>query len=194
MSRAGLAPQTQVPAMRRIVPVLLAVFIVCGCASAPAPVPPAPTTPSQRADVLSALAVERQWLGSWFRGTPVQIVQRNDGVVSVDVPLEFCFEPGQRRIKPALGAVLDKVAESLGRVRLAHVVLVAAPADPGGSPALALQRAVEVHDQLRSRGVPAERLGKPSAAAAPQVQLRLDTAPVRTPAAGAETDPPTRSA
>ena len=168
--------------MRRPFPVLLALLVVSGCASAPPP-PSAPTTSEQRTGVLSALAVERQWLGQWFRGTPVQIVQRNNGALSIDVPLEFSFEPGRSRVKPALAAVLDKVAESLGRVPLAQVVLLAAPADPTGAPALALERAARIQEHLRSRGVRAERFGKPSAAAAPTVQLRLEAAPVRTPAA-----------
>ena len=172
-----------------VLPVLLALLVLSGCASAPpAPAPAAPATPGQRADVLSALAVERQWLGQWFRGTPVQIVQRNNGALSVDVPLEFSFEPGRSRIKPALAAVLDKVAESLGRVPMAHVALVAAPADAGGAAALALQRAEQIQGHLRSRGVRAERLAKPGAAPAATVQLRLEAPPLRTPAsAGIDT-------
>lgn len=180
--------------MRRrfpVLPALLALLVLTGCASAP-PAPPAPTapaTPAQRSDVLSALAVERQWLGQWFRGTPVQVVQRGNGALSVDVPLEFSFDPGRNRIKPALAAVLDKVAESLGRVPMAYVALVAAPADPTGAPTLALERAARIQDHLRSRGVRAERIGKPSAASAPTVQLRIESAPVRTPASAAVDTP-----
>lgn len=123
-----------------------------------------------------ALAVERQWLGSWFKGTPVRIGQRNDGAVTVDVPREFCFDRGRSSVEPALAAVLDKVAASLRRVPLAHLTLLAAPDDAAGSAQLALQRAAEVHKYLRSRGVSAARLGKPSAATAAAVQLRMEAA------------------
>jgi hypothetical protein len=59
---------------------LAVVLAVCGCASV------GPTTPAdQRATVPAALAVERQWLQSWFQGTPVLIGQRDDGAVSVEV-------------------------------------------------------------------------------------------------------------
>jgi outer membrane protein OmpA-like peptidoglycan-associated protein len=128
--------------------------------------------------VAATLAIERQWLATWFRGTPVLIAQRNSGVVTIDVPREFCFEPGRSNVKPALAAVLDKVAESLRRVPLAHLSLLAAPDDAIGTAPLALQRAVHVHEYLHSRGVPAASLGNPSATAARAVQLRMEAAPL----------------
>ena len=160
------------------------VLAVCGCASVAPPAPvappasPAPAAPAdQRAAVPAALAVERQWLQSWFQGTPVLIVQRTDGTVSVDVPREFCFDPGRSSVKPALAVVLNKVAESLRRLPLARLSLLAAPEDATGTAALALQRAVEVHKHLLSHGVPAAHLGKPTAAVAAAVQLRIAAAP-----------------
>ena len=167
--------------MRTLVLTLLVAVALCGCAGVtpppptptPTPTPPAATIAEQRTATAEALAVERQWLGSWFRDTPVRVAQRNDGAVSLEVPRAFCFDPGRSDVKPALAAVLDKVAESLRRVPLAQLTMVAAPDDAGGAAPLAVQRAVQVRDYLRSRGVPAARLGKPSAAGAASVQLRL---------------------
>lgn len=96
--------------------------------------------------------------------------------ISVEVPREFCFDSGSSRIKPALAAVLDKVAESLRRHRQARLELLAAPADGAAASQLALLRAAQVRAHLASRGVPAARLAPPSAAATPMVQLRLAVA------------------
>ena len=60
--------------------------------------------------------------------------------------------------------MLDKVAESLRRAAVAEIQLIAAPADARGGDALALQRAARVQAYLRSRGVAASRLAKPSIA------------------------------
>ena len=67
---------------------------------------------------------------SWFQGTPVLIGQRDDDAVSVDVPREFCFDPGRSSVKPALAAVLNKVAESLLRMPMVRLQLLAAPEHP----------------------------------------------------------------
>ncbi len=157
---------------------MLAVALaVCACSSVPPPVPAGPVTADERTAVASALTVERQWLGSWFKGTPVAIAQRNDGAVTIDVPREFCFDRGQSTLKPALAAVLDKLAESLRRVPRAGLPLLAAPDDVKGITPLALQRAARIQDHLRSRGVPAVRLGKPAATTVAAVQLRMEAAP-----------------
>ena len=170
---------------------LLAAVALGGCASTPPPAPPPPSpaqaaatpppaeppTPAQqRTAAASRLAVERQWLASWFKGTPVVVGQRADGAVVVDVPREFCFEPGRDAVKPALGAVLDKVAESLRRMPVAELHLIAAPGDSNSGAGLGLQRATRVHDYLRSRGVAASRLAKPSTAPGAAVQLRIEAA------------------
>ena len=145
--------------------------------SPPASTPAGPVTAEQRTAVAESLAVERQWLASWFKGTPVRIEQRGGGAVTVDVPREFSFDPEQSSVKPPLAAVLDKVAESLRRVPLAYLSLLAAPDDAAGTSPLALQRAERVQRYLRAQGVPAARLGRPSAAAAASVQLRMEAAP-----------------
>jgi len=175
---------------------LLVALSLCGCASnppsssssssaapsssattaaAPAPAASAPPTPAQqRTAAASTLAVERQWLASWFKGTPVVVAQRPDGAVVVDVPREFCFDPGHDAVKPALAAVLDKVAQSLRRTPTAELHLIAAPADASGVATFGVQRATRVYDYLRSRGVATGRLAKPSAATGAAVQLRME--------------------
>lgn len=157
---------------------LLLVAALAGCTGmAPAPSPPPPTTPAQRTAAAEALAVERQWLGSWFRDTPVRIAQRGDAV-TVEVPREFSFDAGKANIRPALAAVLDKVAESLRRAPQAQVVLLAAPDDGAVATPLATQRAERVREHLRSHGVAEARLGKASPAASGTVHLRLVAAPL----------------
>jgi len=170
---------------------LLVALSLCGCVSGPsstssaslvgppsappptAPAPP-PTPAQQRTAAASTLAIERQWLASWFKGTPVVIAQRPDGAVVIDVPREFCFDPGRDAVKPALAAVLDKVAQSLRRTPMAELHLIAAPNDANGSATLGVQRATRVHEYLRAHGVPAGRLGKPTAASGAAVQLRME--------------------
>ena len=172
---------------------LVIALSLCACTSAPpsssspppspatvaaqGPAASAPPTPAQqRTAAASTLAVERQWLASWFKGTPVVVAQHQDGAVVVDVPREFCFDPGRDAVKPALAAVLDKVAQSLRRTPIAELHLIAAPTDPNGAATLGVQRATRVQEFLRSRGVAPARLPKPSAASAPAVQLRMEAA------------------
>lgn len=152
-------------------------LLLQACATAPPPARgAAPTATPTRAP---ALATERQWLQSWFNGTPVQIAQRSDGAIGVDVPREHSFDAGRSGVRAPLAAVLDKVAESLRRHPQARLSLVAAPADAGGAPALALQRAAQVRSHLQSRGVAAPRMAAPTSTnvAAVQLQLRLEPAP-----------------
>jgi outer membrane protein OmpA-like peptidoglycan-associated protein len=124
----------------------------------------------------ASLSAERKWLQSWFDGTPVRIAQRGADAVSVDIPREFCFDAGRSAVKPALGAVLDKVAESLLRVPAARLQLLAAPGDDAAPSALARQRAGRVRAYLLSSGAPASQLGPGTTTAAPAVQLRMELA------------------
>ncbi len=151
------------------------VLALHGCSSTPTTGPAAPSAAA--APRVASLTAERQWLQSWFSGTPVLIVQRNDGPVSVDVPREFCFDTGRSSVKPPLAVVLDKVAESLRRTPSARLQLVAAPGDTAATSPLSLQRANQVRTHLLSRGVPAAQLGSPTATTAAAVQLRMDLAP-----------------
>ena len=127
------------------------------------------------------LAVERDWLRSWFEGTPVTIAQRDDGPLSIEVPLAFSFAPNRSAVKPALAAVLDKLAQSLRRTG-ALLPGLAAPPDAGGPPALALQRAGALRAYLLARGVPVAQLGTPAAAPA----ATPAAAPAATPAAAVQ--------
>jgi len=185
------------PALPRRTPALLSALalLLTGCASVapprpatPAPEPPAaatppgaapsPPAPGARTAGAEALAVEQRWLQDWFRGTPVRITQRNDGALAVDVPREFCFDGGRSQVKPALGAVLDKVAESLRRRPGTRLTLLSAPGDPTSGtapPTLALQRAASVQRHLRDRGIALARLGEPVAEGSASVQLRIGT-------------------
>ena len=149
--------------------------VLAGCGSSPsARRPAAPGAPTPSPDLL---VVERRWLQSWFDGTPVRITQRGAGPIELEVPLEFCFERGRSVIRPALAAVLDKVAESLRRVPQSRLDRIAAPADPkGAGTALALQRAARVRERVRTRGVAANRLAAPSVAGGDGVRLRIGLA------------------
>lgn len=134
-------------------------------------------TPRTAARGQNTLAQERDWLRTWFEGTPVAITQDGDGALSVEVPLAFSFEPRRSAVKPALAAVLDKLAESLRRSG-ALLPGLAAPPDPAGPPALALQRATALRAHLLARGVPLVQLGAPAATQAAAVQLRAELPPL----------------
>jgi len=160
---------------------IAAALALHGCASGP---PPAAEGSASGRDVPRAaargqnpLGVERDWLRSWFEGTPVNIAQRDEGPLSVEVPLAFSFEPRRSAVKPALAAVLDKLAQSLRRTG-ALLPGLAAPADAGGPPALALQRAGALRAHLLSRGVSVAQLGAPAATQAAAVQLRAELPPL----------------
>jgi len=165
---ASTSPSSSSPSTSSSTPSPATVAAQGPAASAP------PTAAQQRTAAASTLAVERQWLASWFKGTPVVVAQRQDGAVVIDVPREFCFEPGHDTVKPALAAVLDKVAQSLRRTPIAELHLIAAPNDANGSATIGVQRATRVYDFLRARGIAAGRLAKPSAASGTAVQLRME--------------------
>lgn len=167
---------------RRCTALLVAsVLALAACSGLPPALPvatssdtaPDPITAGQRANLPGDLAIEQRWLNSWFKGTPVRIVQNSDGSLSVAVPREFCFDRGRSDLKPALSAVLDKVAESLRRRPQAQLLLLAAPPDESGGPSLALQRAAQVQDHLRRLGIHAARLAEPAVANVAAVQLQI---------------------
>jgi outer membrane protein OmpA-like peptidoglycan-associated protein len=125
-------------ALWRTTSALLAVLLMSACASTPssssgsgvfgAPAPnatpgdpnaapraPAPGTPSA-----TPLATEQRFLEDWFRGTPVVIAAQPPVTLQLDVPLANSFDAGKADIKPALNAVLDRVAQSLLRQNAAR--------------------------------------------------------------------------
>jgi outer membrane protein OmpA-like peptidoglycan-associated protein len=192
--------------------VLLALAVLSACetpapAPAPRPAPPgapasqlpppiATPAPSWPAPVAPSPPVaEQRWLDEWFRGTPVTIALADINTLGVDVPLANSFEAGKSAVKPALAAVLDRVATSLRRQPTVRVS-IAAPLDAaGGAVALATARAQQVRGHLVARGVPATRVtsvGTAKAGAplqlrmtiAPQAIEKLDDAALPAPAAG----------
>lgn len=156
---------------------LACLLAVQGCATPPGGSAAASKSPLPARDAAaprpSGLAVERQWLQSWFEGTPVRIEQRGAAAFSIEVPREFSFDAGRSVVKPPLGAVLDKLAQSLQRKPAARVELLAAPGDDAAGSSLALQRAGNVRKHLLARGVMLRQLGPPTAASVAAVQLRI---------------------
>lgn len=164
---------------------LVLVAVALGGCAAVAPVAPGgavgPAAPpptrrneaEQRAGAASALTTERQWLQSWFEGTPVLIAQQRNGPLAIEVPQPFGFDAGRSEVKPPLAAVLDKLAQSLRRMPLSRLTLIAAPGEPG-KPDLGTRRAEQVRRRLLARGVPADRIGAPTASTTAAVQLRIE--------------------
>jgi outer membrane protein OmpA-like peptidoglycan-associated protein len=145
--------------------------------SPPSPSTTAPAAERNAATSASPLATERQWLQSWFVGTPVVIAESEDGAIRIEVPKEFCFAAGNSKILPPLVAVLDKLAQSLRRTPAARLAQVAAPEDKTGTTPLALERANKVRGHLLSRGVGASRLGAASSTPLAALKLRVAVAP-----------------
>lgn len=154
--------------------------LLAGCAAlAPGNTDPATGLPRHVPDApaISPLITEQRWLGEWFRGTPVVIALADGGTLAVDVPLANSFDTASSDIKPALAAVLDRVATSLRR-QPAMRVAIAAPADAAGATRLAASRTQKVREHLVSRGVAGTRMtGAGSAPAGSAVQLRIVLAP-----------------
>jgi outer membrane protein OmpA-like peptidoglycan-associated protein len=149
-----------------------------GSAGAPSPpispsLPGTPTLPRPGSVPATPLATEQRFLEDWFRGTPVVIASRPPSLLQVDVPLAHSFDSGKADIKPALNAVLDRVAQSMRR-RAGARILVLVPADSRGSAELAQARAERVRDNLGSKGIAATlvELSESPAASGP-VQLRI---------------------
>jgi outer membrane protein OmpA-like peptidoglycan-associated protein len=143
----------------------------------------APRAPTPGTPAATPLATEQRFLEDWFRNTPVVIAAQPPMTLQLDVPLANSFDAGKSDIKPALNAVLDRVAQSLLRQNAARIH-VNAPADAsGGNGALAQSRAQRVREALGSKGIAATRVAVTEAAprAGGSVQLRLTI-----PAAGAQ--------
>jgi outer membrane protein OmpA-like peptidoglycan-associated protein len=148
----------------RLAPLALALLtLVVGCAAPTTRqtgtgAESAPAAPSTRPEPpVSPLVVEKRWLDEWFHGTPVVIALHGDSALHVEVPLAHSFAAGSSTIKPALAAVLDRVATSLRR-QAGTRVSIAAPADSGGAAAQASNRTQQVRDHLVARGVPGARI------------------------------------
>jgi outer membrane protein OmpA-like peptidoglycan-associated protein len=176
-----------------VVATLCAILAACATDTAP-PAVPGVTTPSTAstapagstapdgrpagrpgvAPPASPLAAEQRFLEDWFRGTPVVIAAQAPAALQIDVPLANSFDAGKADIKPALSAVLERVAESLRRQSGARIT-VTAPADANGvSATLSAQRTVRLREALVARRVATPRvaLGDAPRPGGP-VQLRI---------------------
>ena len=173
----------------------LLALMVAGCA-APVALPPtggppvapppgtsaAPITPPGSRPLpppVSPLVSEQHWLEEWFRGTPVLISLADVNTLAVDVPLANSFDTGKTVVKPALAAVLDRIATSLRRQPGMRMSIAAPPDAAANNMTLASARAQQVRNHLVAHGVPATRMsGVGTARAGAAVQLRLLTTPL----------------
>ena len=155
-------------------------------------------TPSPPA--ASPLATEQRVLEDRFRGTPGVIAAQPPTILQLDVPLANSFGAGSAEVRPALNAVLERVAESLRR-QPAGRLLVSTPADVGGNAALGQTRAQKVRDLLIIKGIAATRVSlieTPRLGGAVQLRMTLPAAaaqplarqlPQRTPVGSAIAQP-----
>lgn len=147
--------------------------------AAPAPHPPAaapqappPATPPAPPPPPPELAPEARWLNDWFGSTPVSVALDDQGLVRLSVPGAHSFAAGVAAPKPALKAVLDRVAQSLGRKPNAKVVVTV----PSG----ATGREAAVRSHLLAQGVAAWRISVLAGTnAATELVLSPGQAPVR---------------
>lgn len=144
--------------------------LVAGCAAPPLQ-PGVPSAPGAPAAPPPTLGDEQQRLARELSGTPVEVSLAPDGRLQVLVPLRHSFDAGRAAVKPALAAVLDRMASGLRQLRGINV-RVAAPTDaPRGSAALATDRAASVRDYLVARGVAATRFAPPARAGGEAVEI-----------------------
>ncbi|MDP9044483.1 MAG: hypothetical protein M3O01_06720, partial [Pseudomonadota bacterium] len=116
------------------------------------------------------LDTERVRLAELFKGTPVVFMTTSEGNLRATVPRRYCFEPGASIVKPALAAVLGRVAKS--QVTTSSRFRVGVPGDPGGRVAnLPQERARSVRDWLAAQGIAPARLQVAPATQTEQLEL-----------------------
>jgi hypothetical protein len=163
---------------------LLAVLSACGSirpaaqGSSPLPVPggdPQPARPT--------LASESARMSALFQGTPVVFAMQGVNVLRVTVPRVNSFDPGSSKVKPALAAVLDRVARS--QLQSGARFRVAAPADGDSrNSSLARERALSMRDYLLGQGIGVSRLQTASVAApSDPVEIVVTAASIASPGA-----------
>jgi len=103
------------------------------------------------------IVTEQRWLEDWFRGTPVVIAAEGGSTLQVEVPLANSFDTGKADIKPALSAVLERVAEIMRRQAGARLT-VSAPNDAGGAATLAQTRARRMREHIVARRIAAPHI------------------------------------
>jgi outer membrane protein OmpA-like peptidoglycan-associated protein len=78
-------------------------------------------------------------------------------MLQLSVPMANSFEPGQSQPRPALVAVLDRLAESLRRQANTRLTVITA-GDTASPAALAAARGQKVVDHLVSRRIAPQRM------------------------------------
>ncbi len=156
-----------------LAPLLIALISACVSRpqTRPADVVPSASAPASR----SSLALEQLRLAELFRGTPVSFTLQQDGSLRASVPRPFSFDTGTIKVKPALAAVLDRIAK--GQLHSPSRMRVTAPFDADTrSPDLARERALSVRDYLAARGIAVTRLQAIGAAQSEQVEIIISDA------------------
>ena len=118
------------------------------------------------------LASEQRRLARYFDGTPVVFEMVGEGRMRVTVPLVHSFESGRTAVKPALGAVLEKLAQSQ-RLQDTRFEVIG-PADKPSGRLLADDRAASMRDYLVAQGITRVRFTAVSGdVRAPAVEIRV---------------------
>ena len=95
------------------------------------------------------------------QGTGIDVDRTADNRIKVRIPSDAGFDVGRASVKPQLGTVLDKFAQSM-RDHSATQIAIVGHTDSTGSDAinnpLSVDRAAATRDYLVSRGVPAARI------------------------------------
>lgn len=126
----------------------------------------------------SALAQLHARLEREFAGTPVELRWTEaEGppatqVLRIVVPQPHGFDAGSAAVRPALAAVLDRVAEA-GRQQATWSLRCSAPPDARKAPAQGIDRAGAVRDYLVLKGLAAARFTPPQAATTAITELTV---------------------
>ena len=84
--------------------------------------------------------------------------------------MKHSFDPGRSAVKPALAAVLDRMAPGLRQLARTQV-RITAPADANGSAFLGADRAASARDYLVMRGISATRFATVARSPADGVEI-----------------------
>lgn len=95
------------------------------------------------------------------RGTGIDVERTDDNRIKVEIPSDAGFDVGRANVKPQLGNVLEKFAQSM-RDHAATEIRIVGHTDSTGSDAinnpLSVDRAAATRDYLVSRGVSPTRI------------------------------------
>lgn len=133
---------------------LFTLALLAGCAGGPISLPGMGDVTAVPEGPIGIESEQRR-LARYFDGTPVVFEMEGEGRMRVEVPLRYSFEPGRWAVKPPLGAVLDKLAQSQ-RLQSTRFTITA-PADKPSGRRLAEDRAASTRDYLIAQGIAAIR-------------------------------------